>query len=90
MDYNTKSGKPYDLVDNKITSSVQRSKSGNTHPYALENLENERDSPSKGITEKDIENHLINNDPSEGFETEVKRPESRELENGEIETLQLE
>lgn len=44
----------------------------NGNPYDSENLDQESDTGSKDITEKDIEQDLIENDPSKGFETDIK------------------
>jgi hypothetical protein len=60
----------------------------NSNPYDSENLDNELDSESKDITEKDIEEDLINNDPSEGFETDIDTPKSDEAESDPFESTQ--
>jgi hypothetical protein len=54
----------------------------NSSPYDSENLDNESDSESKDITEKDIEKDLIENDPSEGFETDMDRPGNNKDQSG--------
>lgn len=58
----------------------------NGNPYDSENLDHESGSESKDITEKDIEKDLIDNDPSEGFETDMDTPQSNEAENSSFET----
>lgn len=54
-----------------------------TSPYDSENLDRESDSASKDIREKDIEK-----DPSEGFETDIDKPENGRDENEAFETIQ--
>ena len=69
----------------------------NTHPqssdkdsnrYDSENLDQESGSDSKDITEQDIEKDLIENDPSEGFETDLDtkkdNPVNKEFEIGHL------
>nr|WP_294924408.1 hypothetical protein [uncultured Flavobacterium sp.] len=58
-----------------------------SNPYDSENLDNESESDSKDITEKDIEENLLHNDPSEGFETEVDTHKSYETESDHFETI---
>lgn len=65
-----------------------KSSGPNTNPYDSENLDNESESGSKDITEKDIEKDLIDNDPSEGFETDIDQPESSGNESNAFETIQ--
>jgi len=43
------------------------------NPYDSENPRKEPDSDPKDITGKDIEKDLIENDPSQGFETDSKK-----------------
>ncbi|KQB41347.1 hypothetical protein [Flavobacterium aquidurense] len=59
-----------------------------SNPYDSENLDNESDSESKDITEKDIEKDLVDNDPSEGFETDIDTPESDEAESDTFKTIE--
>lgn len=61
----------YDQENHKIHNSDRQRADLNTNPYDSENLDNESDSQSKDITEQDIEKDLKNNDPSEGFETDI-------------------
>jgi hypothetical protein len=51
--------------------SLDRQSTDLNNPYNSENLDNESGSEFKDITEQDIENNLRNNDPSQGFETEI-------------------
>lgn len=60
----------------------------NTNPYDSENLDNESGSESKDITEKDIEKDLIENDPSEGFETDIDTQNSSEAQSESFETIE--
>lgn len=55
--------------------------------YDSENLDNESGAESKDITEKDIEEDLKNNDPSEGFETQIDT-DSDDTENSSFETIE--
>jgi len=55
--------------------------------YDSENLDNESGAESKDITEKDIEEDLKNNDPSEGFETQIDT-DSDDTENASFETIE--
>ena len=45
---------------------------------------------SKDITEKDIEEDLLENDPSEGFETDIDTQNSSEAQSGSFETIESE
>ena len=76
----------YAHQDRKIPNSDPQSSDSKSNPYDSENLDNESDSESKDITEQDIEEDLINNDPSEGFETDI--PESDEPESAPFETFE--
>lgn len=62
--------------------------STNTSRYDSENLDREWDAGSKDITETEIEKDLIKNDPSEGFETDIDRPESSRDEDDAFEMTQ--
>ena len=62
----------------------------NTSPYDSENLDQESESDSKDITEKDIEKDLIENDPSQGFETDIDTEKSDEGESDTFETIEAE
>ncbi|GGF28130.1 hypothetical protein [Flavobacterium limi] len=53
----------------------------NRSPYDSENLDKESNAGSKDITEKDTQKDLLENDPSQGFETDVDKPESSGDEN---------
>ncbi|WP_125721130.1 hypothetical protein [Flavobacterium ustbae] len=64
-----------------------KSNNPDTNPYDSENLDNESDNSSKDITEKDIEKDLLQNDPSEGFETDIDKPESGRDEDEAFETI---
>ena len=64
-----------------------KSNNENTNPYDSENLDQESDSPSKDITEKDIEKDLMENDPSEGFETDIDTQKRDEEQNDSFETI---
>ena len=59
-----------------------------SNPYDSENLDHESESESKDITERDIEEDLIYNDPSEGFETDIDTHNSDETENKHFETIE--
>src|SRR3954467_3705614 len=54
--------------DHKTSNSNLQNSDADSNRYDSENLDNEADSDSKDITEQEIEEALINNDPSEGFE----------------------
>lgn len=58
-----------------------------SNSYDSENLDNESGAESKDITEKDIEEDLKNNDPSEGFETQIDT-DSDDTENASFETIE--
>lgn len=60
----------------------------NSNPYDSENLDHESGSESKDITEKDIEKDLIENDPSEGFETDMDTQKSNEAKSDSFETIE--
>ncbi|MFH7000925.1 hypothetical protein [Flavobacterium bizetiae] len=66
----------------------QQNSNANSNPYDSENLDQESDSASKDITEKEIEKDLIDNDPSEGFETDIDTQNSDTLESDPFETIQ--
>ena len=72
--------------DHNISNLATQSSDPNSNPYDSENLDDESDSELKDITEKEIEEDLINNDPSEGFETEIANPQSDEHESDPFET----
>ena len=78
----------HDMQDSKIPNSEEQSIDPNGNPYDSENLDNESDSGSKDITEQDIEEDLINNDPSEGFETEIDASQSNEAEYDSFKTIE--
>lgn len=59
-----------------------------SNSYDSENLDNESGAESKDITEKDIEEDLKNNDPSEGFETQIDTSDSDDTENSSFETIE--
>ena len=61
-----------------------------SNPYDSENLDNESETEFKDITEKDIEEDLIHNDPSEGFETDMNTQSSDKAESDLFETIQPE
>lgn len=62
----------------------------NSNKYDSENLDNESDPQSKDITEKEIEKDLIENDPSQGFETDIDNQSSSEAQSGTFETIEAE
>jgi hypothetical protein len=62
--------------------------SQNSNPYDSENLDNESDTESKDITEKDIEEDLKNNDPSEGFETDIETPGNDAAQSDSFDTIE--
>ena len=70
------------------TNTGSKSSDPNSNPYDSENLDHESDSDSKDITEKDIEKDLTDNDPSEGFETDVDTHHSNEAESAPFETIE--
>jgi hypothetical protein len=78
----------HDKQDSKIPNSDPQSSDPNGNPYDSENLDNESDSDSKDITEQDIEEDLRDNDPSEGFETEIDTWESDEAESDTFKTIE--
>jgi hypothetical protein len=59
-----------------------------TNPYDSENLDRESDAGSKDITEKDIEKNLIENDPSQGFETDIDNDKNNQHQSDAFETIQ--
>lgn len=65
--------------------NLQNTKSRN--PYDSENLDNESDSDSKDITEHDIQEDLIENDSSEGLETDIDKPRSGNQDSDAFETI---
>jgi len=69
------------------TDKDPKSNDPNNNPYDSENLDHESGSDSKDITEKDIEEDLLHNDPSEGFETDVDNQRSDEAESNSFETI---
>lgn len=60
----------------------------NTNPYDSENLDKKSDSDMKDITGKDTQKDLIDNDPSEGFETDIDTQNSSELQSDTFETIE--
>lgn len=62
----------------------------NSNPYDSENLDQESDSDSKDITEKDIEKDLIDNDPSQGSQTDIDTQKSDKAQSGTFETIEPE
>lgn len=84
----TPKSQPQDKVNPQNQNRSPKSNNENTNPYDSEDLDNESDSGSKDITEKDIEKDLIQNDPSEGFETDIDTQKSDEQQNDAFETIQ--
>lgn len=78
---------PNDQNSQNPDTALQNSKE-NTNPYDSENLDKESDSASKDITEKDIEKDLIENDPSQGFETDIDTQNSDKAESNTFETIE--
>lgn len=78
----------HDKRDSKIPNSDEQSSNTNGNPHDSENLDNESDSESKDITEKDIEEDLRDNDPSEGFETQIDTSGSDEAESDPFTTIE--
>ncbi|TDO97102.1 hypothetical protein [Flavobacterium sp. 245] len=80
----------YDQEDRNFqnaNTAPQRSDE-NSNPYDSENLDHESGSASKDITEKDIEKDLIENDPSEGFETDIDTHKGDEEESASFQTIE--
>ncbi|KFF02879.1 hypothetical protein [Flavobacterium reichenbachii] len=78
----------YSQDDKNFQNAGTKNSDENSNPYDSENLDNESNSESKDITEKDIEKDLIDNDPSEGFETDIDAPGSDEAESDTFETIE--
>lgn len=80
-----------DTPQNKGNSQNQNTDLKNsdidTNPYDSENLDNESDAGSKDITEKDIEKDLLENDPSQGFETDRDAGQNNQDQNDAFETI---
>lgn len=72
------------------TNTDPKNSDENSNPYDLENLDQESDSASKDITEKDIEKDLIDNDPSQGFETDIDTEKSDKDQSDTFETIEPE
>ncbi|TDO96133.1 hypothetical protein [Flavobacterium sp. 245] len=79
---------PQDDRNFQNANTDPKSSDTNNNPYDSENLDHESDSASKDITEKDIEADLIENDPSEGFETDIDTQSSDDAENDYFETIE--
>lgn len=60
----------------------------NSSPYDSENLDKESGPQPKDITGKDIENDFLENDPSEGFETDIDTQNSSEAQSGSFEIIE--
>ncbi|UUF12560.1 MULTISPECIES: hypothetical protein [Flavobacterium] len=60
----------------------------NSNKYDSENPRNEPGPRSKDITEKEIENDLMENDPSGGFETDIDTQNSDEAESDSFEIIE--
>ncbi|MFB3390210.1 hypothetical protein [Flavobacterium sp. LAR06] len=85
---NTPENHPGDDRNFHNTDPNPKSAGPNGNPYDSENLDQESETESKDITEQDIEKHLIDNDPSEGFETDMDIQKSNEAESGPFETIE--
>jgi hypothetical protein len=72
----------------KNANSKGKSSDENRNSDDSENLDNETDSASKDITEQDLENDLLHNDPSEGFETDMDAEKDNEPESEPFETIE--
>jgi len=87
---NSHTTKNYDK-DNRNSqnpNSNPKSTDPDSNPYDSENLDHESDSKSKDITEKEIEKDLTENDPSNGFETDMDTNKGDEAENDSFETIE--
>jgi hypothetical protein len=82
--------KNYDQDDrnSQNPSTDPKSTGPDSNPYDSENLYKESQSDCKDITGKDIEKDLIDNDPSQGFETDIDTQKSDE--NDSFETIEAE
>jgi len=65
----------------------QKSTGPKCSPYDPENPRKESQSDPKDITGKDIQKDLIENDPSEGSQTDMDTQKSNEAENDTFETI---
>lgn len=86
---NSDKTKNYDQDDrySQNPNSNLKSTGPESNPYDSENLDHESGSASKDITEKDIEKDLIENDPSEGFETDIDTEKSDATESDKFQTI---
>ncbi|KIQ20103.1 hypothetical protein RT99_13470 [Flavobacterium sp. MEB061] len=89
---NSDTTKNYDQDDrnSQNPNKVPKSTGPKGNPYDSENLDRESESDSKDITEKDIEKDLIENDPSQGFETDIDTKKNNEDEDATFETIEPE
>jgi hypothetical protein len=78
---------PGDNCNSQNQNKDPKSTGPKGNPYDSENLDQESDSDSKDITEKDTQKDLIENDPSKGFETDIDTPKSGQAESGTFETI---
>jgi hypothetical protein len=85
---NTPKNPPQDKGNSQNQHTGPKNSDPNTNPYDSENLDNESESATKDITEKDIERDLIENDPSQGFETDMDNGKSNESQSDAFETIQ--
>lgn len=74
--------------DRRAAEKGPKNSNPDTNPYDSENLDRESDAASKDLTEKDIEKDLKENDPSEGFETDIDKPKGSEAKSDAFETIQ--
>nr|WP_294929492.1 hypothetical protein [uncultured Flavobacterium sp.] len=74
--------------DGKIPDLDSKSSDPESNRYNSENLDSESGSGSKDITQKDIEEDLIHNDSSEGFETDMDVHKNNEAESDRFETIE--
>lgn len=86
----TPQNSPQDQKNFQNPDTHPQSTDDNSNPYDSENLDQESDSASKDITEKDIEKDLIDNDPSQGFETDIDTQNSDEAQSDTFETIEPE
>lgn len=68
-------------------NSNQKSTGSGSNPYDSENLDQESDSGSKDITQKDLEEDLLHNDPSQDFETDIDAEKYNETQSDTFETI---
>lgn len=70
------------------TTTGSKNSNAKSNPNDSENLDQKLHSASKDINEKEIEKDLIENDPSEGYETHIDNSASSKVESDSFETIE--